>query len=57
MKSYLCWCLQLYKGDLESEFSQFQDWLQIFPLYKGRSSPDDEEEDDEERLMGKYKVL
>uniref|UniRef100_A0A7N6FFA4 C2 domain-containing protein n=1 Tax=Anabas testudineus TaxID=64144 RepID=A0A7N6FFA4_ANATE len=43
------------KSDLESEFSQFQDWLQIFPLYKGRSSPDDEEEDDEERLMGKYK--
>uniref|UniRef100_A0A3Q1JTB7 C2 domain-containing protein n=1 Tax=Anabas testudineus TaxID=64144 RepID=A0A3Q1JTB7_ANATE len=47
--------LKLYTGDLESEFSQFQDWLQIFPLYKGRSSPDDEEEDDEERLMGKYK--
>uniref|UniRef100_A0A7N6B0G8 C2 domain-containing protein n=1 Tax=Anabas testudineus TaxID=64144 RepID=A0A7N6B0G8_ANATE len=50
------WCQSdLYTGDLESEFSQFQDWLQIFPLYKGRSSPDDEEEDDEERLMGKYK--
>ncbi|XP_029006107.1 fer-1-like protein 4 [Betta splendens] len=47
--------LKLYTGDLESEFSQFQDWLHIFPLYKGRSSPDDEEEDEEERLMGKYK--
>uniref|UniRef100_A0A4W6CNI3 Fer-1 like family member 4 n=1 Tax=Lates calcarifer TaxID=8187 RepID=A0A4W6CNI3_LATCA len=45
----------LYGGDLESEFSQFQDWLQIFPLYKGRASAEDEEEDEEERLMGKYK--
>ncbi|XP_039972477.1 fer-1-like protein 4 [Xiphias gladius] len=47
--------LKLYGGDLESEFSQFQDWLQIFPLYKGRASAEDEEEDEEERLMGKYK--
>ncbi|XP_067442564.1 fer-1-like protein 4 [Thunnus thynnus] len=47
--------LKLYGGDLESEFSQFQDWLQIFPLHKGRASGEDDEEDDEERLMGKYK--
>ncbi|XP_056157898.1 fer-1-like protein 4 [Lampris incognitus] len=47
--------LQLYSTDLESEFSQFQDWLQIFPLYKGRANADDEEDDEEERLMGKYK--
>ncbi|XP_029357924.1 fer-1-like protein 4 [Echeneis naucrates] len=47
--------LKLYGGDLESEFSQFQDWLQIFPLYKGKSSIEDEEEDEEERFMGKYK--
>uniref|UniRef100_A0A665XCY1 Fer-1 like family member 4 n=1 Tax=Echeneis naucrates TaxID=173247 RepID=A0A665XCY1_ECHNA len=46
---------KLYGGDLESEFSQFQDWLQIFPLYKGKSSIEDEEEDEEERFMGKYK--
>lgn len=50
-------CVQLYTGELESEFSQFQDWLQVFPLYKGRATAEDEEEDDEERLMGKYKVL
>lgn len=50
-------CVQLYGGDLESEFSQFQDWLQIFPLYKGRANGEDYEEDEEERLMGKYKVL
>ncbi|XP_051271745.1 fer-1-like protein 4 [Dicentrarchus labrax] len=47
--------LKLYAGDLESEFSQFQDWLQIFPLYKGRASGEDDNEDEEERLMGKYK--
>ncbi|TKS70810.1 Fer-1-like protein 4 [Collichthys lucidus] len=47
--------LKLYRGDLESEFSQFQDWLQTFPLYKGRASAEDEIEDEEERLMGKYK--
>nr|XP_019952111.1 PREDICTED: fer-1-like protein 4 [Paralichthys olivaceus] len=46
---------QLYGGDLESEFSQFQDWLQIFPLYKGKASVEDEAEDEEERVMGKYK--
>ncbi|XP_070758115.1 fer-1-like protein 4 [Enoplosus armatus] len=47
--------LKLYGGDLETEFSQFQDWLQIFPLYKGRASIEDDVEDEEERLMGKYK--
>ncbi|XP_058488607.1 fer-1-like protein 4 [Solea solea] len=47
--------LKLYSGDLESEFSQFQDWLQIFPLYKGKASGEDEDEDEGERMMGKYK--
>uniref|UniRef100_UPI0037E7A12B fer-1-like protein 4 n=1 Tax=Semicossyphus pulcher TaxID=241346 RepID=UPI0037E7A12B len=47
--------LKLYGGDLESEFSQFQDWLRIFPLYKGRASGEDDDDDQEERLMGKYK--
>ncbi|KAM9410752.1 fer-1-like protein 4 isoform 2-T2 [Pholidichthys leucotaenia] len=47
--------LKLYGGDLESEFSQFQDWLQIFPLYKGRGLSEDYEENEEERVMGKYK--
>ncbi|XP_075994487.1 fer-1-like protein 4 [Genypterus blacodes] len=44
--------LKLYSTDLESEFSQFQDWLHIFPLYKGCAEDEDDEED---RMMGKYK--
>ncbi|XP_061731426.1 fer-1-like protein 4 isoform X1 [Nerophis ophidion] len=47
--------LKLYVGHLESEFSQFQDWLQSLPLFKGRANDEDADEDDEERLMGKFK--
>ncbi|TNM89206.1 hypothetical protein fugu_005461 [Takifugu bimaculatus] len=47
--------LKLYGYDLESEFSQFQDWLKNFPLYKGRANAEDFEDDEEERFMGKYK--
>ena len=46
---------QVYSGELEAEFRQFQDWLKIFPLLKGKADEDDDE-DEEERLMGKYKV-
>uniref|UniRef100_A0A3B3D8C6 Fer-1 like family member 4 n=1 Tax=Oryzias melastigma TaxID=30732 RepID=A0A3B3D8C6_ORYME len=41
--------------DLESEFNDFQDWLKVFPLYKGRASTEDDADDDEDRLMGKFK--
>uniref|UniRef100_A0A672T2U3 Fer-1-like protein 4 n=1 Tax=Sinocyclocheilus grahami TaxID=75366 RepID=A0A672T2U3_SINGR len=47
--------LQLYKSELENNFSQFMDWLHIFPVYKGKSSLEDEEEDESTRYMGKYK--
>ncbi|XP_051958046.1 fer-1-like protein 4 isoform X2 [Xyrauchen texanus] len=47
--------LKLYKSELENEFSQFMDWLHIFPVYKGKSSLEDEEEDESTRYMGKYK--
>lgn len=46
--------LKLYGSDLESEFKQFQDWLKVFPLYKGRAGEEDDD-DEEDRLMGKYK--
>ncbi|XP_063071629.1 fer-1-like protein 4 [Engraulis encrasicolus] len=47
--------LQLYKTELEDEFSQFMDWLHIFPIYKGKSNFEEEEEDESERMMGRYK--
>uniref|UniRef100_A0A672KN14 Fer-1-like protein 4 n=1 Tax=Sinocyclocheilus grahami TaxID=75366 RepID=A0A672KN14_SINGR len=47
--------IQLYKSELENEFSQFMDWLHIFTVYKGKSSLEDEEEDESTRYMGKYK--
>uniref|UniRef100_A0A672F388 Fer-1 like family member 4 n=1 Tax=Salarias fasciatus TaxID=181472 RepID=A0A672F388_SALFA len=45
----------LYTGELESEFRQFQDWLKIFPLQKGKANFNDDDDDDEEKVMGKYK--
>uniref|UniRef100_A0AAV2MM10 C2 domain-containing protein n=1 Tax=Knipowitschia caucasica TaxID=637954 RepID=A0AAV2MM10_KNICA len=47
--------LTLYSGELEAQFHQFQDWLQIFPLMKGRALGDSLDEEPEERLMGKFK--
>lgn len=47
--------LMLYSGELEAEFSHFQDWLQVFPLFKGRALGDALEEDDDGRVMGKFK--
>lgn len=47
--------LKLYKSELKNEYSQFEDWLHIFPIYKGKSSVEDEEEDESTRYMGKYK--
>lgn len=38
------------------EYKQFQDWLKIFPLYKGKALGEDEDEDEEDRWMGKFKV-
>ncbi|XP_072296115.1 fer-1-like protein 4 [Eucyclogobius newberryi] len=47
--------LTLYSGELEAQFHQFQDWLQILPLLKGRALGDALEEEPEERVMGKFK--
>uniref|UniRef100_A0A674C754 Fer-1-like protein 4 n=1 Tax=Salmo trutta TaxID=8032 RepID=A0A674C754_SALTR len=45
---------QLYKSELENEFSEFMDWLHTFPIYKGKAN-EEEDDDEEERSMGKYK--
>ncbi|KAA0707661.1 Fer-1-like protein 4 [Triplophysa tibetana] len=47
--------IKLYKCELENDYSQFEDWLHIFPIYKGKSSVEDEDEDESTRYMGKYK--
>uniref|UniRef100_A0A8C6SU99 Fer-1 like family member 4 n=1 Tax=Neogobius melanostomus TaxID=47308 RepID=A0A8C6SU99_9GOBI len=47
--------LQLYSGELEGQFHQFHDWLQVLPLFKGRALGDALEEEPEERIMGKFK--
>ncbi|XP_041433518.1 fer-1-like protein 4 isoform X1 [Xenopus laevis] len=45
--------LTIYKSELEKEFDDFQDWLYIFPLHRGKALDDDDDDDD--NYMGKYK--
>ncbi|KAF3822749.1 hypothetical protein GH733_008123 [Mirounga leonina] len=33
--------LQIYEGDLESEFNHFEDWVKTFELFRGKSTEDD----------------
>uniref|UniRef100_A0A4W3IWA7 Fer-1-like protein 6 n=1 Tax=Callorhinchus milii TaxID=7868 RepID=A0A4W3IWA7_CALMI len=46
-------CSQIYGRELEKEFDQFEDWLCIFPLCKGKASLDDD--DSVNRITGKFK--
>ncbi|XP_072259300.1 fer-1-like protein 4 [Pyxicephalus adspersus] len=46
--------LKVYKGELEDEFDKFEDWLYVFPLYRGKAF-DDEDANDDDNFMGKYK--
>lgn len=36
------------------EFNGFNDWLNAFPLYRGKKSSEDD--DDDHRIVGKFKV-
>lgn len=49
---------QIYNRSLEEEFNHFEDWLNVFPLYRGQGSQGDGdgEEKDSEHFMGKFKV-
>lgn len=50
-----CSCsLQIYNNELESEFSNFKEWLHTFDLFRGKKTCD--AEDDESRTVGKFKV-
>uniref|UniRef100_A0A669R3E2 C2 domain-containing protein n=1 Tax=Phasianus colchicus TaxID=9054 RepID=A0A669R3E2_PHACC len=46
--------LQIYNSELENEFDNFEDWLCIFPLHRGKAS-DDEDGHEDENFVGKYK--
>ncbi|KAG8565186.1 hypothetical protein GDO81_012752 [Engystomops pustulosus] len=46
--------LKVYKGELENEFDNFEDWLHVFSLHRGKAL-DDEDGNDEDNFMGKYK--
>ncbi|KAF7238942.1 Fer-1-like protein 4, partial [Varanus komodoensis] len=46
--------LQIYNTELENEFDNFEDWLYIFPLHRGKAN-EDEDANDEENFVGKYK--
>ncbi|XP_068768831.1 fer-1-like protein 4 isoform X3 [Struthio camelus] len=46
--------LQIYNSELESEFDNFEDWLCIFPLHRGKTN-EDEDGNEDEHFVGKYK--
>ncbi|XP_032560875.1 fer-1-like protein 4 [Chiroxiphia lanceolata] len=46
--------LQIYKSELENEFGNFEDWLCIFPLHRGKAN-EDEDGNEDEHFVGKYK--
>ncbi|XP_077043465.1 fer-1-like protein 4 [Agelaius phoeniceus] len=46
--------LQIYNSELEYEFGNFEDWLCIFPLHRGKAN-EDEDGNEDEHYVGKYK--
>uniref|UniRef100_A0A8C8AJK5 C2 domain-containing protein n=1 Tax=Otus sunia TaxID=257818 RepID=A0A8C8AJK5_9STRI len=45
---------QIYNSELENEFGNFEDWLCIFPLHRGKAN-EDEDGNEDEHFVGKYK--
>ncbi|XP_060692588.1 fer-1-like protein 4 [Hemiscyllium ocellatum] len=46
---------QIFNTELESEFFNFEDWLYIFPLYRGKANGNEFGDKVDDRSMGKYK--
>uniref|UniRef100_A0ABM5GCL9 Fer-1-like protein 6 n=1 Tax=Pogona vitticeps TaxID=103695 RepID=A0ABM5GCL9_9SAUR len=46
--------MEIYEGDLESEFNNFEDWVKTFELFRGKST-DEDNSVYEERIIGKFK--
>ncbi|KAM4841899.1 LOW QUALITY PROTEIN: fer-1-like protein 4 [Thomomys bottae] len=48
--------LKIYNSMLEDEFNNFEDWLNVFPLYRGQGGQDGEgEQEGSGHLVGKFK--
>ncbi|XP_066093289.1 fer-1-like protein 4 isoform X1 [Saccopteryx bilineata] len=48
--------LKIYTSSLEEEFNHFEDWLTVFPLYRGQGGQDgDGEEEGSRNVVGKFK--
>uniref|UniRef100_A0A0K8RV32 Fer-1-like protein 6-like n=1 Tax=Crotalus horridus TaxID=35024 RepID=A0A0K8RV32_CROHD len=46
--------MEVYEGDLESEFNNFEDWVKTFELFRGKITEEDHT-DFEDRIVGKFK--
>ncbi|KAM4704919.1 fer-1-like protein 6 [Rhinophrynus dorsalis] len=46
--------LQIYDGELENEFQNFEDWVRTFELFRGKSTDEDHSVHDD-RIIGKFK--
>ncbi|KAG8147947.1 hypothetical protein E2320_022992, partial [Naja naja] len=46
--------MEVYDGDLESEFNNFEDWVKTFELLRGKITEEDHT-DFEDRIVGKFK--
>ncbi|XP_032930543.1 fer-1-like protein 4 [Catharus ustulatus] len=53
-KRKLITTLQIYNSELENEFGNFEDWLCIFPLHRGKAN-EDEDGNEDGHYVGKYK--
>ncbi|XP_039720122.1 fer-1-like protein 4 [Pteropus medius] len=47
--------LKIYNSSLEEEFNHFEDWLNVFPLYRGQGDQDGDAEEGSGHLVGKFK--
>ncbi|KAH0515665.1 Fer-1-like protein 4 [Microtus ochrogaster] len=47
--------LKIYNNSLEEEFNHFEDWLNVFPLYKGQGGQAGDGEEGSGHFVGKFK--
>ncbi|XP_040588599.1 fer-1-like protein 4 [Mesocricetus auratus] len=47
--------LKIYNSPLEEEFNHFEDWLNVFPLYRGQGGQAGDGEEGSGHLVGKFK--